>query len=287
MFVHGIHQQGKSSEALRAEWLDALAPALQTAGYAGAALEPDVPFYGDVLWELSGRKGGPAVAQGDAPVSTGEEAFLSEGLEEIADRDARIDEDDVDAEEAVISATTDQGLLSMDRRSNAIARVIERVSPLHGDFALKVLHQAWIYLKKPGAAEQVDAIVAPHFDTGPVIVVAHSLGTIVSFKLLRRLALEGRGLEVPLFVTLGSPLSLRTVRKALGPAFTPPAGVKRWLNAYDKDDFVALGQGLTKSTFADGIENWADVAGPEDDPHAIRGYLSDAKVVAALREALG
>lgn len=286
VFVHGIHQQGKTSESLRKEWLDALDPALRSAGYSGAAIRPDAPFYGDVLWEESDHQGGPAVAQGDAPATADGAAFLAEGLEEIVAKDERIEEDAVEDEEASLSSTTDQGILGMSRRTNAIARVIERISPLHGDWALKVLNQAWVYLKKPGAAEKVDAIVAPHFDEGPCIVVAHSLGTIVSFKLLRRLALEGRGFEVPLFVTLGSPLSLRTVRKALGPSFSPPEGVKRWLNAYDPDDFVALGQGLTKVTFSEGIENWGGVEGPNDDPHAISGYLGDSHVAQAIRDVL-
>lgn len=284
VFVHGIHQQGKSPEKLADEWLGALDPALHAAGYSGAALKPDIPFYGDVLYELSDRRGGPAVAQGVGGVPDEEAEFLSEGMEEIAAKDDRVDEAAIDAVADAI--VTDQGLLSMSRRTNAIARVIEGLSPLHGDWALHVLHQAWVYLRKPGAGEQVDAIVAPHLSNGPAIVVAHSLGTIVSFKLLRRLALEGNPLEVPLFITVGSPLSLRTVRKALGPSFAPPKGVGRWLNAYDKDDFVALGQGLTRSTFAEGIENWGDVDNLKDDPHSIKGYLGDSKVAGAILKAL-
>jgi hypothetical protein len=281
VFVHGINQQGKTPEGLCAEWLGALAPALAKAGYAGAALTPATPFYGDVLFELASARADAVRAQGPGAASAGEEEFLAEGLEEIAAKDERVDGNEI-AAIAEDEAVVDQGLFAMDRRVNAIARVLERISPFHGDITSRLLRQAYVYLRQPGAAEQIDARVAPHFSDGPCVIVAHSLGTVVSFKLLRRMALEGRPLDVPLFLTLGSPLSLRTVRKALGPSFAPPKGVRRWFNAYDKDDFVALGQGLTRSTFAEGIENWGEVANTRDDAHGITGYLSDPKVAAAI-----
>ena len=285
VFVHGINQQGKTPESLCSEWLGALSPALAKSGYAGDALTPATPFYGDVLFELSSARNAAVSAQGPGAVSDGEAEFLAEGLEEIAAKDERVDGNEV-AAEAEEEAVLEQGLLKMDRRVNAIARVLERISPFHGDITSRLLRQAYVYLRQPGAAEQIDARVAPHFSEGPCVIIAHSLGTVVSFKLLRRMALEGRPLEVPLFLTLGSPLSLRTVRKALGPSFAPPKGVGRWLNAYDKDDFVALGQGLTRSTFAEGIENWGEVANTRDDAHGIAGYLCDPKVVASLLSAL-
>jgi hypothetical protein len=285
IFVHGINQQGKSSDSLSVEWLESLAKALAAAGYAGTPLTPVVPFYGDVLKTLSDGQETGATAQGAGDVSSGEAAFLAEGLEEIAAKDPRVDGNEVAAvaDDVAVDA---QGLFAMDRRINAIVRVIERVSPVHGDWALRLLKQAYVYLRQPGAAEQIDARVAPAFSDGPCIIVSHSLGTIVSFKLLRRMALEGRPLDVPLFITLGSPLSLRTVRNALGPSFTPPKGIGHWFNAYDKDDFVALGQGLTRSTFAEGIENWGDVNNARGDDHGIAGYLSDSKVVSIILGAL-
>lgn len=287
IFVHGINQQGKTAESLRDEWLAPLRKGLDRAGYAGGDLEPEVPFYGDELFALSdGVSTGGVSAQGAGAASEDEAEFLAEGLEEIIAREARIDANEVAAlAEDEAGNVVGQGF-PMHRRINAIARVIERVSPLHGDLTLRLLRQAFVYLRQPGAADRIDAKVAPFFVDGPCVIVSHSLGTIVSFKLLRRLALEGRSLNVPLFVSLGSPLSLRTVRKALGPSFSPPAGIGHWFNAYDKDDFVALGQGLTRSTFAEGIENWGGVNNPAGEDHGIAGYLEDGKVSAAILEAL-
>ena len=293
IFVHGIKQEGKTAESLTAEWMDALRPALAKAGYAGADVIPAVPFYGDILADLaSGTAALMAEAQGGAmPLAGAEEAaFLAEGMEEIAAKNPRVDSNAVAKESEKIAATeppTAQGGFSPHNRIlNSVVRVLERLSPLHGDVTLRLLNQAYVYLRQPGAGDQIDARVAPHLADGPCVIVAHSLGTIVTFKLLRRLALEGRPLDVPLLVTVGSPLSLRTVRKALGPSFKPPAGIGHWLNAYDVDDFVALGQGLTKATFADGIEN-RQVENSGDDAHAIAGYLADAEIVKAIVARLG
>src|SRR5690606_25891981 len=69
----------------------------------------------------------------------------------------------------------------------------------------------------------------------PLVVVAHSLGTVVSFEALH----EYTG-PVALLVTLGSPLAtgaavLQRIRPA--PPRTPEV-VTRWLNFWDRDDIV-------------------------------------------------
>ena len=71
---------------------------------------------------------------------------------------------------------------------------------------------------------------------GPTVVLSHSLGTVVAFE-----ALHERLHDVPLFVTLGSPLAMRSVvRPRLRPQPpSVPAGVGRWLNVWDRDDLIA------------------------------------------------
>jgi pimeloyl-ACP methyl ester carboxylesterase len=161
-------------------------------------------------------------------------------------------------------------------------RVIERLSPLHGEICMSLLKQAYVYLKRPGVSNVVDAIVRPALDAGPAVVVGHSLGTVVTFKLLRQLALEGRPLRVPLYVTLGSPLPLMAVQAALGPAFLIPSGVDHWLNAVDPDDLIALGRGLDPTNFAAGIKNLVDIRNVPGNPHSIQGYIGDKRVSEAI-----
>jgi hypothetical protein len=105
---------------------------------------------------------------------------------------------------------------------------------------------------------------------------------VVTFKLLRQLALEGRPLRVPLYVTLGSPLPLMAVQAALGPAFVVPSGVDRWLNAVDPDDLIALGRGLDPTNFTTGVQNVLDIRNIPGNPHSIEGYIGDTRVSQAI-----
>jgi hypothetical protein len=110
---------------------------------------------------------------------------------------------------------------------------------------------------------------------------------VVSFKLLRLLAASGNPAQVPLYVTLGSPLALSTVQRALGPSFATPAGINRWINARDPDDVISLNRGLGAPLFSTSIENIVDFENPGADAHAIPGYLSHPPVAQAIALALG
>jgi hypothetical protein len=288
VLVHGINQEGKSEDLIRTEWLDALEAGF---GQSGATRRLDVraPFYGDTLGQASGPRFTGVVAQG-ASADADETAFLAAGLSEqaqAAGAGARaIAAQELALAEEAGAAVAAQGF-PMDRRLNAILRVIEQLSPLHGEVCMSLLKQAYTYLKRPGVDNVVDAIVRPVLDAGPAVVVGHSLGTVVTFKLLRQLALEGRPIRVPLYVTLGSPLPLMAVQAALGPAFVIPSGVDRWLNAVDPDDLIALGRGLAATNFTAGIENLLDIRNVPGDPHSIKGYIGDKRVGQAILAACG
>ena len=75
-----------------------------------------------------------------------------------------------------------------------------------------------------------EAVVAPGDD---VILLGHSLGSVVTYDLLR----ERPGLPVRGMITLGSPLGLPTVRRRLS-ARRFPDGLERWVNVFDPRDFV-------------------------------------------------
>jgi hypothetical protein len=175
----------------------------------------------------------------------------------------------------------------MSRRINAIVSALEKISPFRGDLALRLLDQAYAYLKKPQVGPAIDAKVGPELERGPMVLVTHSLGTVVSFKLLRALGQAGRPADAPLYVTLGSPLTLSTVQRALGPSFATPSRVRRWINVRDPADVISLNRGLGAPLFSDAIENIADFKNPGKDAHAIPGYLSHPPVARAIADALG
>jgi hypothetical protein len=265
VLVHGINQEGKSEEIIRRDWIGALEDALGQPGRFARA-EVLAPFYGEELATLT--EGGTldqAVAQGVAEDDE-ERAFVTAGLQQMA-LDAGLSDNRIAAEEQAVT----QGF-PHDRRFIAIVRLLEGHSPLHGEVALRLLKQAYAYLKRLHVADAVDRIVEPVLAAGPCVVVAHSLGTVVTFKLLRKL-----GQTVPLFLTLGSPLAIVSVQTALKKPRRVPGGVARWFNGLDPNDFVTLGRPLTAETFADGIENRTEVKNG-DDAHAIKAYLHDPVV---------
>ena len=75
-----------------------------------------------------------------------------------------------------------------------------------------------------------------------VILIGHSLGTVVAYDALRRYP----DLPVRGYVSLGSPLGLPTVRRSLAAsdALRFPDDLDRWVNIYDKRDFVTGNQPL-------------------------------------------
>lgn len=273
VLVHGINQEGKSEDAIRTDWIDALEDAL---GMPGSIERKAVvaPFYGDVLATLTaGGSLDQMVAQGLA-ADDEEAAFVTAGLLQMA-LDAGLTQEQIASEEQVVA----QGL-PHDRRFIAILRLLDGLSSTLDGLALRLLKQAYAYLKQPHIMKAVDDIVRPVLAEGPCIVVGHSLGTVVSFKLLREL-----GQTVPLYMTLGSPLAITSVQTALRKPRRVPAGVSRWFNALDPDDFVTLGRPLTAETFAAGIENRTDIENG-DDAHAIGGYLRDPVVSRMIADAV-
>jgi len=70
------------------------------------------------------------------------------------------------------------------------------------------------------------------------VLVAHSLGSIIAYDVLRDA--NGQGVDVPLLVTLGSPLGVREVQDLITNPLRVPAGVGAWMNASDLRDIVAL-----------------------------------------------
>lgn len=106
---------------------------------------------------------------------------------------------------------------------------------------------------------------------GDIILVAHSLGSVVARDILPKLP---NALTVQLLLTIGSPLALRNLGKEDPDAF-PFDRVGAWLNFYDPRDVVTVGRGVAaRHTAAIDIPVCTDWA------HDAVGYLS-AKAVAA------
>jgi hypothetical protein len=112
--------------------------------------------------------------------------------------------------------------------------------------------------------------------TGPVVVISHSLGTIIAYDVLRES--EHEAWEIPLFVTAGSPLGVTEVQDLVVQALRVPRGVAAWRNVADGRDLVALDRTIRPEY--DPEERCTDFLVVNDSPnhHGIRQYLSQAPV---------
>jgi pimeloyl-ACP methyl ester carboxylesterase len=141
-----------------------------------------------------------------------------------------------------------------------------------------VTHDVYTYLTSPGVRDTIEEGVRQALVAGvPTVVVAHSLGTVVAYNLLRREGTQ-QGWVVPLLVTVGSPLAVTAIKRALRPIQHPPC-VTHWFNAMDSRDVVAL-YPLDSGHFDvdPEIENKTDVYNETSNRHGISGYLNDMDV---------
>jgi hypothetical protein len=169
----------------------------------------------------------------------------------------------------------------------AIARAVETLSPFKGTIALRVLGQAHAYIRNQHVHDLVNDKVRPVFENDePAIVVSHSLGTIVSYALLREFARNGKPRQSPLWLTLGSPLGIDAIRRGFAKPRVRPADVARWVNGADPEDFVALRPALAATDYGPDVENITDIENSFENPHSISAYLEDERIVKAISDAI-
>ena len=119
---------------------------------------------------------------------------------------------------------------------------------------------------------------------GPVVVITHSLGTVIAYDVLREPRFTNR--TVPLLVTLGSPLGYTEIQDVVTKPLQLPAPVRLWANFADPLDVIAL-----DSTLADEFQGApriidARVDNPAPNNHAACGYLGASRVRSTVTAAL-
>ncbi|HZA80709.1 MAG TPA: hypothetical protein VFC13_04450 [Actinomycetes bacterium] len=117
---------------------------------------------------------------------------------------------------------------------------------------------------------------ALHAVVGPVVVVGHSLGTVITYDVLSEAAFAARA--VPLLVTLGSPLGYTEIQDLVTRPLRLPTPVQLWANFADPLDLVALDTSLADEF--QGAPRIIDalVDNPSPNNHAACGYLRAGRV---------
>jgi len=119
---------------------------------------------------------------------------------------------------------------------------------------------------------------------GSVVVVSHSLGTVVAYDVLSDPAFAAR--TVPAFVTLGSPLGYTEIQDVITKPRQVPAPVRIWANFADPLDVVTLDTMLAHEFGPPSRVIDAVVDNPSPNNHAACGYLRAPQVRAVVNAAL-
>jgi hypothetical protein len=286
LLVHGIGQGGKKPADLENAWIDTL-----RAGYRDArlpfpdSLTVDFPYYGDALDARVAKSKLPLpqeIVPKGGEVSSPYEEFLRNSLDEMKES-ANISDADVAAEAGPIPAA-EKGIQNW-RLTQALARVIDRRLPGFTSASIeRYLRDVYLYVSNRSVAREINAIVESKLTDEPTVVIGHSLGSVVAYRVLLE---QGARVKLRRYITVGSPLGIRTISSNLGVLRYPPADLS-WFNAYDDGDIVALNP-LKDPWFKTdpAIANYNRVRNVTDNRHGIVGYLNDVTVARCVAEALG
>jgi hypothetical protein len=83
------------------------------------------------------------------------------------------------------------------------------------------------------------ALRTAHAQGREIMLIAHSMGSIVAYDVLRRSGRTLPGLRIAHFVTLGSPLGLTGIAEIVAGSLRVPECVARWSNLADPSDYAA------------------------------------------------
>jgi len=284
LFVHGRGQQGQDPAVLKSQWLDTLKLGARSAGVAFPAdIDVAFPFYGDLLDSYTSRFDIPLTSDIQTRGGAVDNDFLvfqAQVAEDLRQR-AGVTDAQVDAEYG--ANPRQRGPLNWEW-VQAILRAIDKHGGGMNQQTLEVFtRDVYLYTTRAGVRDDINRIVATQLTEEPTVVVAHSLGTVVAYSILRS---DLRRLRIPVFVTVGSPLGVRAIRDQLRP-LRFPSPVDAWYNAFDARDVVAL-YPLDAANFPvrPDVENNGTVRNHTDNRHGIAGYLDDPAVAKRVLGAL-
>jgi hypothetical protein len=275
--VHGIAQQMKGPELLRAEWLPALSDGLHLAGHTLDPAAVAFAFYGALF---RGPEKTRSINDAPAAGSVADADFDAALLASLWQGAAAAHPGSIFAPDMTTRGTP-QAVQAALRAMSRLPFFSGMTTPLMAGN----LSQVRRYLREPdirtAAQDSIHAVMAADCR----VIVAHSLGSVVAYEALHRFADDPRWAQVGTLVTLGSPLGIRhLIFDALQPAPENGHGrwprlLQRWINISDDGDVVALDKKLG-NLFGErvqdiGIDNGASA-------HSIAPYLTAAATGRAI-----
>jgi hypothetical protein len=299
VLVHGIGQQNSTAAEQIDYWLPSLVKGVLRSGHprAGAVAasltatafsraDLAMAFYGD-LYLAPGQMGGSAATDPDTEaVSDALAVALLQTA--VARGDARLAR-----EAAVILAQASQSQEGVQGKGAVARNVMGRLdgnawlaARIFGlaQHARADLDQVALYLTKDALRARMQARVLELIDEGTILLVAHSLGSVIAWEACRSLEQS-----LPMLLTIGSPLGLDTIiyprLRPAPPVF--PAAVHRWVNIAHPDDIIAVEPRLAK-LFPSNDNRKVEDGNPKSsrEHHAAETYLEEPETGSAIADAL-
>lgn len=291
LFVHGRRQDGQTPDDLQRKWSAGLAAGLVLDGRPPADQVPVAfPFYGNLLKQLEDEL---AVSDTDIDLESlrrdrtdGADPFHPELGTKVGRVERELLQD-------LASARSDEGATLVQRETQGeglqdllswrgarrVLRWFADSTSVDTEIIELFLRDVAVYLthgRVPVLKEVRKSVPA----TGPVVLVSHSLGSVVARDLLADDDLRAR---TTLWVTAGSPLGLDAVVRNLPTEERKHPGIP-WLTTFDVNDVVATGHPLTPRWGQPLTEIEVD---NKQEPHAIERYLAHPQVAGGIADALG
>lgn len=278
VYLHGRSQQGKNPRLLRAAWTAGLNRGLAEGERPPIdAAHAWFPFYGDAFADAldAGERSAPIdgeveVAEALAPRDASARQLYETMIAEAAERAG------MPADLAAGEPAADENLLSriVGGLQGQLSWLASR-SGLDDLVIAAAFRDVAAYLDRDAIRKLVlDSVLDAVPRSGRIVLVSHSLGTVVAMDLLTRLPDD---VEVVRLVTAGSPLGMDSVFTRLlsgGPRH--PERVGAWLNAWCAPDAVAIGCPL-RDDWGSGVREVV-TNNHKDRAHDIAEYLADPRV---------
>jgi hypothetical protein len=280
--IHGVGHQFGGEETTGSSWLSGLRDGLRRNRVAEAALPTNedfaLAFYGDLYRHTD--NGDPLERKSwvdAAPTQEWERKLLAAFCSEV---------EQVNSE--TIDGATERKLIATPQSVQAMLRFLSR-SRFFSDMAMSALlgdlKQTRLYLNNQAVKDEAQRRLLKLITPETRVVIAHSLGSIVAYETLCK-----HGQELPMFITLGSPLGITnfifdkldpTPKHGIG---TYPPGLASWTNIADQGDVVALVKQLA-GKFGGRIDDMLVNNGAR--AHDASRYLTTSEVGTALALGLG
>lgn len=285
LFIHGRAQEGKDEHILAQVWEDALKSSFKFAGIEYPKLEIDFPYYGNQLVEL--------LEEYEEAIASGEYKMKGHSVDLAAEFETELLNDlaegaGIDLNEALQEFGPEyltRGPLN-HKLPLYLIRFIDKYWRVAGNTSISLAtRDVAAYLTVPLIRKTINDFITSALTVEPTIVIAHSLGSVIAFDMLRDLPFETANIKG--LITLGSPLGVRSVqRQFIGALKRPKCLTGDWLNIRDNLDIVSLNS-LDNDHFnvSPPIENIL-MENISENHHGITEYLSNIEIAKFINKCL-